>query len=146
WDLGDLPRGSSGAFTYQVMVTNVITTGFSFHNNAFIASAENDANTTNNTSSVTTVVTSNCIPPAVVSSPEDATICAGGTATFSVLANGSVPLTYQWRKNTVPIGGATSATLTASTAGSYDVLVSNLCGSVISASAALTVGGGPVID
>jgi len=69
---------------------------------------------------------------------------AGSTATFTVLATGTAPLSYQWKFNGVNIPGATSATLTltniaASNAGSYMVVVSNLEGSVPSNSVTLTV-------
>ncbi len=146
WDLGDVLRGSHGLVTYRVAVTNVVTTGFSFHNNAAIAEAEDDANYADNSSSVTTLVTSNCIPPSIVIAPEDAAVCAGDSATFSVLANGSAPLNYQWRKGGVDIAGATSDTLTLNSlvvgnSSNYDVVVSNLCGRDTSAAALLVVGG-----
>ncbi len=143
WDLGNLPRGASGVVSYQVMVTNVVTTGFSFHNDAEINSAENDVNLSNNFSRVTTVVTSNCIPPSILSDPSSASGC-GEEVTFSVLANGSAPLSYQWRKDGVDIAGANASQYSTSVPGSYDVVISNLCGTVTSAAATLTVGN-PVI-
>src|SRR6266404_1632385 len=146
WDLGDLARGASGIVTYQVVVTNLITTGFTFQNNASILSSQNDANPSNNFSHVTTTVTSNCIPPSIAAEPSDTAACAGDSVTLSVAANGSATLQYQWRKNGVGINGATSATLTlnslsATNSGSYDVVISNLCGTVTSSPATLTVGG-----
>src|SRR5882724_10045111 len=89
WDLGDLARRANGVITYQVVVTNLITTGFTFQNNASIVGSQNDANSTDNTSSVTTIVTSNCIPPSIVADPVDTAECAGGSVSFSVAANGS---------------------------------------------------------
>jgi uncharacterized repeat protein (TIGR01451 family) len=143
WDLGNLARGESGIVTYQVAVTNTVTTGFSFHNDAEINSAENDVNLSNNFSRVTTVVTSNCIPPSIVVGPADASSC-GEQETFTVLANGSAPLSYQWRKDGEVILGATASQYSTSVPGSYDVVISNLCGAVTSAAATLTVGN-PVI-
>ncbi len=146
WDLGDVPRGSHGVVTYRVAVTNIVTTGFNFNNNAVIAEAEDDANYADNASSVTTIVTSNCIPPSIVAAPADAAVCAGDSTTLSVLANGSASLGYQWRKDGVEIDGANTDTLslnslTATDSGNYDVVISNLCGSQTSAAAQLTVGG-----
>ena len=40
-----------------------------------------------------------------------ATVCAGDPATLSVTASGTGPLTYQWRKDDVPISGETDSTL-----------------------------------
>ena len=146
WDLADVARGSHGTVTYRVAVTNALTTGFSFQNNAVIAEAQDDANYADNSSSVTTVVTGNCIPPAILESPAAAAVCAGDSASFSVLANGSETLAYQWRKDGVDIAGATSDTLAlnslaVSDSGNYDVVVSNLCGSQTSAAGHLIVGG-----
>src|SRR5204863_4594010 len=98
WDLGDLARGASGVVTYQVAVTNAVTTGFSFQNSAFIASSQNDLNETDNFSVVTTTVTSNCIPPSIVAESTDMAACEGSSVIFSVVANGSSALAYQWRK------------------------------------------------
>ena len=68
----------------------------------------------------------------------------GSAAAFSVNADGSQPLSYQWRKDGVPIEGGTAATLGVaalkeSDAGSYDVLVSNRLGTVVSNASKLTV-------
>ena len=69
---------------------------------------------------------------------------AGANATFSVVASGTAPLTYQWRKNGVDIPSATTDTLTlnnaqAADAAAYSVVVSNAGGSATSPSATLTV-------
>ena len=83
--------------------------------------------------------------PAINTQPSDQTACVGESATFSVrTASGVHPLSYQWHKGGSPIGGAdadtyTIAAIVAGDAGSYDVVVSNACGSVPSAAATLTV-------
>ena len=53
-------------------------------------------------------------------------------------------MTYQWRKNSADISGATDATYSitnvqASDAGNYDVIVSGDCGNETSETAVLTV-------
>jgi alpha-tubulin suppressor-like RCC1 family protein len=83
-------------------------------------------------------------PPVVTTPPQSQTVNVGANVTFSVIASGTAPFTYQWRKGTNPIGSATGASYTitnvASTdAGSYDVVVTNGAGSVTSAAAVLTV-------
>src|SRR5207237_2325940 len=52
----------------------------------------------------------NAGPPSITIQPASQTVKAGQTATFSVWAAGTPPLTYQWHKNGVSISGATSAT------------------------------------
>ena len=47
--------------------------------------------------------------PTISTQPSDQSVAAGQTATFSVVATGATPLTYQWQKGTTPITGATSA-------------------------------------
>ncbi|HEX8999648.1 MAG TPA: immunoglobulin domain-containing protein, partial [Blastocatellia bacterium] len=82
---------------------------------------------------------------AITTQPQSATVCAGATASFSVAATGA-GLTYQWRKNSVNISGATAATYTtpATVSGDngalYSVVVTGICGTpVTSSSATLTV-------
>ena len=82
--------------------------------------------------------------PAIVSQPSSLAVDPGATATFAVAANGTVPITYQWRRNGNALPGATGTTLTltnvqAADAGTYSVTVTNALGSVTSDPAALTV-------
>ena len=72
-------------------------------------------------------------------------IAAGQTATFSVTATGTAPLSYQWKKNGATISGATASTYTTPrTTGSdngaqFTVVVSNTAGKTTSNIATLTV-------
>jgi hypothetical protein len=83
--------------------------------------------------------------PTIATQPVGQTVTAGQTATFSVVANGTAPLSYQWKMNGTMINGATSssyttaATTTAMSAESFSVMVSNSAGSVTSSNATLTV-------
>lgn len=82
-------------------------------------------------------------PPTITTQPVATSGVLGGTATFSVVAT-STGNTYQWRKDGTNIAGATSATLTltnltAASAGSYSVVVTNPQGTVTSSAAALTL-------
>ena len=45
---------------------------------------------------------------AITTQPANHTVTAGQTATFSVVAGGTAPLSYQWQKNGWAIGGATA--------------------------------------
>ena len=90
-------------------------------------------------------VTVAIIPPAITQQPVSDTVNVGQTATFTVVASGTAPLSYQWQKNGSNIGGATSASYTTPPAISGDngatfrCRVSNSAGSVTSTSAILTV-------
>jgi len=83
--------------------------------------------------------------PSIATQPTNQAVTLGQTATFSVAANGTAPLSYQWQKNNANISGATSATYTTpatvqSDNGSvFHVAVSNSAGSVTSGNATLTV-------
>lgn len=84
------------------------------------------------------------VAPAITTQPASQTVTAGSTVTFVVVASGTSPFTYQWRKDGTPITGATGATLTltsvtSASAGSYTVVVSNSAGSATSNPAVLTV-------
>jgi len=83
--------------------------------------------------------------PSITSQPTSQTIIAGQTATFSVVATGTSPMTYQWVKNGIAISGATSPSYTtppttaSDNASKFTVVVNNSAGSVTSAAATLTV-------
>ena len=99
---------------------------------------------TSNTATLT--ISSALIAPTLTQQPVNVAVAAGASASFSVVAGGSAPLSYQWRKDGASIAGATAATLALSNvqtahAGSYTVGVSNSAGAVTSNVAVLTVGG-----
>ena len=50
--------------------------------------------------------------PAITTQPANKTVTLGATATFTVVASGTAPLTYQWSKNSSTISGATSSSYT----------------------------------
>jgi len=84
------------------------------------------------------------IDPVINAQPASQVQNAGGSVTLSVVAAGTEPLSYQWRKGGVAQAGATQSSLTltnlqGSDASSYDVVVSNALGSVTSAVALLSV-------
>jgi hypothetical protein len=83
--------------------------------------------------------------PAITTQPSNQTVAAGQTATFSVVATGTAPLSYQWQTGTSDIAGATSTSYTTPTTGIADsgstfrVVVSNSAGNATSNAATLTV-------
>jgi hypothetical protein len=83
--------------------------------------------------------------PTITSSPQSITAIPGQSATFTVSASGTSPLTYQWQRGGSDIAGATQASYTlpsvsASDSGAvFTATVSNTFGSVTSSGATLTV-------
>jgi DNA/RNA endonuclease YhcR with UshA esterase domain len=91
-------------------------------------------------------------PPVILTQPTDRTSIVGSTATFTVGASGSAPLTFIWEKDKQdglgtwePVNGATTATLTlpnvqlTDSGATYRVRVTNSLDSVLSVPVTLTV-------
>jgi hypothetical protein len=100
----------------------------------------------NNQGSVTSMVATLTVnvPPGIATQPQSQTVTLGQNGSFSVLATGTAPLSYQWSLNGTALAGATTSALTlanlqATDAGSYTVLVTNIAGSITSAVATVTV-------
>lgn len=83
--------------------------------------------------------------PTITTQPAPQTVTAGQTATFSVTATGTAPLSYQWQKNGANVSGAigasytTPATASSDNGSTFDVVVTNTAGSITSQPAMLTV-------
>ncbi len=90
-------------------------------------------------------VTASAVAPSITQQPVSLAVIAGQPASFSVIATGTAPLLYQWKKNGAPINGATSATYTipatttADNSAQLTVTVTNSAGSATSSPATLTV-------
>ncbi len=141
-----IPSGS-GTATYIVTPTSGTCIGATFN--------------------VTVTVTSSCVPVTIGTQPADNSMCTtAGIASFTVVAAGTAPFTYQWQYNNsgtwitvangTPAGAtytnATTATLDVAgitTAGSYQyrIYITNCSGAdnATSAAATLTVNNTPAI-
>lgn len=89
-------------------------------------------------------VTQPVTPVSILSQPQDQTVTQGNTISLSVSANGGGFISYQWRKNGIPINNAFLPNFSIENAdtldeGSYDVIVSNSQGSIVSNSASIRV-------
>ena len=120
---------SDSGSTFRVVVTNTAGT---------VTSA-----------AATLTVNAGVVAPTITTQPVNQTVTAGQTASFTVVAGGTAPLSYQWQKNGANIGGATAAsyttpaTTTADSGSTFRVIVTNTAGTVTSAAATLTVSAAP---
>ncbi len=89
-------------------------------------------------------------PPLIVQGPDPQAVQPGETATFTVQATSTLPMSYRWQRNGVDIeeggrfAGTTAAALVVldvrgEVEGSYGCKVSNAAGEALSATAALSV-------
>jgi hypothetical protein len=109
----------------------------------YIVRVSNSAGVIDSVAARLTVVVPATIP-VIVNQPVSQTVASGSAVTFSVVASGTAPLSYQWRKDGGAIGGATSNTLSLTNAttvngGRYSVVVTNTVGSATSSEATLSV-------
>ena len=126
----------AGATASSLTVTDVTPA----HAGSFTVTVTNSLGSQTSAAALVTVT----VPPAIVTQPASQSAIEGTQAAFAVAATGTGPLTYQWRKGSTLIPGATNATLlfsplTAADAGSFTVTVTNALGSVTSLAVTLTV-------
>lgn len=127
----------SGALTNSYLIANAQTT----NNGSYTVVITNIAGSV--TSTVAALVVSN-IAPSIVTDPVSLDVLVGNTVAFGVTADGTAPLTYQWRFDGTNISGATNEDYSfnnaqTNNAGSYTVIVTNAWGAATSAVATLTV-------
>jgi len=154
-------NGSSTTFT--VSATGTAPLAYRWRNNGVeVTGATNSTMTlssvtTNHAGNYTVVITNSVgsvtssvavltvlVRPTIATQPANLNVPVGDNASFIVAADGTAPLSYQWRRSGANLPGATNATLglpgvTVGQTGSYSVVVSNSAGSVTSSVATLTV-------
>lgn len=142
--LGLANNGGFGAFTdFEIpagspFVSGVNTIEF------IVSNAPSGINPTGFRAEMRGVVELPSEPPTIVLEPVGKSVLAGDDVAFTVDADGTPPLTYQWRRNDKDIDGATEATFSlagvqASSEGNYTVLVKNGSGQKLSKAAKLLV-------
>ncbi|MBL6765240.1 MAG: immunoglobulin domain-containing protein [Verrucomicrobiae bacterium] len=137
WSKNGAPIGGATAATYTVASAAAGDAG------NYTVLVSNGCGSVTSASATVTVNPPNVVP-SISAQPQSQTVCVGTNVAFSVTANGSTPIAYQWSLNGAPIAGATAATysipvVSTASAGSYTVFVSNSSGNVTSTAATLTV-------
>jgi hypothetical protein len=133
WRKNDSPIVGASLNAYTLSNVQVSDSGIYY---VFINNAAGGARSSN-------AVLNVGIAPAITSQPKANSVAVGQTAVFTVGASG-IPLSFYWRRNGVPIPGATNSPLvlsnvTPANAGTYSVIVSNFLRNVTSTGAGLTV-------
>jgi uncharacterized repeat protein (TIGR01451 family) len=142
WRRNGAPIAGATGSSYTLTPTSTGDNGASFS-----VVVSNSAGSITSTAALLTV-NSGSVAPSITTQPSAQFVTAPTGATFSVVATGTAPLSYQWRRGGAPIGGATSSSYTltptqlSDNGASFDVVVSNSVGNVTSAAASLTVSSG----
>ena len=135
---------SNGA-TISVSTNDGAASSFSFDGIAYRPQSGTTVPLTNLFQEVKIEVTSAPVAPSIITDLTNQTVSSGQTVNFTVVPNGTLPLTYQWYFNTNSILTNTSVpTLTLTNvqvtdSGGYSVVVSNSFGSATGMVATLTV-------
>jgi len=82
--------------------------------------------------------------PSIIDAPTGQTVLIGDPISLSVTADGTPPLSYEWRRNNSPIEGASESVLNIEAAtllndGSYTVVIRNAVGSITNSPVAVHV-------
>lgn len=114
------------------------------NNDQYTVIVYNNCGRTTSTTAVLTI-SSAAQGVAITTQPQSQSVATGANVTFSVVATGTAPITYQWQKNGTNITGETGSNLNLSNVQSgdvaaYTVIVSNGVNSVTSNAAALSIG------
>ena len=139
WQKNGTAIGGATAASYTTPATTAADNG-----DQFTVVVSNAAGSVTSSAAALTV-SSVLVAPTITTQPVSQTVSTGQTATFTVTAAGTAPLSYQWQKNGTVISGATAAsdttpaTTAADNGDQFTVVVSNAASSVTSAAASLTV-------
>ena len=140
WQKGTTPISGATAASYSTPAAASSDSG-----SQFTVVVSNMAGVATSHAATLTVNSPSPTKPSITTQPANQTVTVGQTATFTVVATGTAPLTYQWQKGTTAISGATSASYTTPVTASTDngsqfkVVVTNSAGSATSNAATLTV-------
>ncbi|MBA4150509.1 MAG: immunoglobulin domain-containing protein [Verrucomicrobia bacterium] len=140
--------GTSPSYQWQFNGTNIVGATFSsytlinvqpIHAGSYSVLVSNAADTVSSTAELTVLQ-----PPTITAQPVAQSVFVGANAFFTVGAEGSGTLSYQWRRNGTNLVGQTTSQLQWSNvqfaeAGDYTVAITNSVGNVTSAAASLTV-------
>src|SRR3974390_1317640 len=144
WQKNNSNISGATSSTYTTPATGQPENGATFR--AIVTNSAGNATS----NSATLTVNAAAVAPSITTPPANQTVNVGQTATFSVVAMGTAPLSYQWQKNNANISGATAssyttpATVQSDNGSTFRVVVTNSAGNTTSSAATLTVNTAPV--
>ncbi len=106
WRKNSTNIGGATAATYTTPATTASDNGTKF--DVVVSNAKGSVTS----SAATLTVNAAAVAPTITTQPASKTVTAGQTATFTVAATGTAPLSYQWQKNGSAISGAIASTYT----------------------------------
>jgi Immunoglobulin I-set domain len=139
WQKAGTNIANATATSYTTPATTLADSGSKFD----VVITNPAGNVTSATATLT--VNSATTAPSITTQPANESVTVGETATFSVAASGTAPLSYQWQKSGANISGATSASYTTpatalvDSGSKFTVVVANTAGTATSNAATLTV-------
>jgi hypothetical protein len=143
WTFSVAANGTGLTYQWQLNGSNILNaTGSTYTTGAagtYRVIVKNSCNVSVTSNNATLVVGGS---PSITTQPVGGAICSG-TLTLSVVASGT-GLTYQWQKNGVNIGSATSSSYGATTSGNYTVIVKNSCNNTVTSNTAVVTIGNAV--
>ena len=138
WELNNSPIAGATGSSYTIPVLTAANNG-----GKYSVLVSNPAK--QNVPSAQVLLTVNAaVAPSITTEPQSQSVLANNPVTFSVIAAGTPPFTYQWYLNNGSIAGATAASFTipavqSTDAGSYTVVVTNAANSATGGPALLTL-------
>jgi plastocyanin len=105
----EIPGATASSYTATIAGTYSLSAA----NNCGSASVSNSIN-----------ITVNSLPPATITPSGPTTFCSGSNA-LTLTANSGTGFTYQWKKGTANVSGATNISYMPTTSGTYKVRVTN---------------------
>ena len=137
WQLGGVAISGATSATYSISNVQASAAG------SYAVAVTNSIGSVTSSAAVLTV-TASAVAPTISAQPQSTIVTVGVGTSFSVSAAGTAPLSYQWKKGSTTITGATSATYAIASpqladGGLYSVVVTNSAGTITSSSATLTV-------
>jgi hypothetical protein len=136
---------SLGNYTFMGLANGTYTVAPSHAGFTFTPSSQSTTVSGANVTGVNFTDSAAPVAPSITTQPTSQTVTAGQTASFTVAATGTAPLSYQWQKSGANIAGATTAsyttpvTTTGDSGATFAVVVTNTAGTVTSSAATLTV-------
>lgn len=139
WKRGGIDIAGATASSYTLPATSPTDSGASF-----TVTVANIAGSIDSQPPAVLTVTPAPVAPVLSQAPSTVSVVAGSTATFQVVAGGTVPFTYQWIRDGVEVAGArldsySLVTALADNNALISVRVSNSAGSITSSAVPLRV-------